>query len=162
MSTKDNLLQAGIKHLSGLLKPYLESFHDPVLAGSLWESKNIQLAGGTNGPPVPDQTLANIQAYQNAIDPDLLAFFSAVDDVRKIIDSIRAVAEAHHADGGWGTADELSRQMMSELTLNYFRFQWPFALHLMRALGMLEEKLDDHYVNRLFWRRVWAFLKDAD
>jgi len=161
MSTKDNLLQAGIKHLSGLLQPYLESFEDPELKSALWESKNIQLAGGTNGPSVPDQTLANIQAYQDAIDPDLLAFFNAVDDVRKIIDSIRAVAEAHHADGGWGTADELSRQMMSELTLNYFRFRWPFVLQLMRALGVLEEKLDDHYVNRLFWHRVWAFLKDA-
>jgi hypothetical protein len=161
MSTKDNLLQSGIKHLSGLLEPYLDSFEDPELKKALWESGNIQLPEGENGPAVPSETLENIESYQNAIDPDLIAFFNAVDDVRKILDSMRDVAKAHHTDGGWGAADELSRQILTELTLNYLRFRFPWAVHIMRSLGMLEEKLDDHYANRLFWHRVAAFFKDA-
>ncbi len=162
MSTKDNLLQSGIKHLSGLLEPYLDSFEDPELKKALWESGNVKLPEGENGPPVPDETLENIESYQNAIDPDLIAFFNAVDDVFKILDSIRDVAKAHHTDGGWGTADELSRQILTELTLNYLRFRFPWAVHIMRSLGMLEEKLDDHYANRLFWHRVASFVEDAE
>lgn len=161
MSTKDNLLQAGIKHLSGLLEPYLDSFEDPALKEGLWESGDIQIPGDGGESPVPSETLENINSYQTAVDPDLIAFFNAVDDVRKILDSIRDIAAAHHADGGWGTADELSRQILTELTLNYLRFRFPWAVHLMRVLGMLEEKLDDHYANRLFWHRMAAFVKDA-
>ncbi|MEO1401448.1 MAG: DUF6603 domain-containing protein [Cyanobacteria bacterium J06635_1] len=173
MSIQDNLLQSSIKHLSELLSGHLESFKDPELKKSVWAANGIVLPDDAEDPPVSDQTLKNIEAYQNAVDPDLLAFYNALEDVKQIIDSLQAVAEAYHTDGGWGTADELSRQVLTELTFNYTRFRFPTLFHLMRALRFLEDKLDNHYYltpeggekddrfNRsLFWHRFTAFLFD--
>jgi len=176
MSISNNVLQAAIKHLSSILSGYLEGFQDPELSKSLWAINGIVLPDDAKPPPVSAQTLKNIEAYHEAIDPDLLAFYSALDDLRQIIDSIDAVATAYHSDGKWAAADELGRQLLVELSLNYLQFRCPRLYHFMRGLGFIEEKLNTHYylapeadpeapeaaVSRaLLWHRIVAFFEDV-
>src|SRR5205823_3053989 len=72
-------------------------------------------AGAVSFPP---PQLHSIKAYRDAADPTLEGLIEGINDVRSVIESVRAVVEAAGI-GGWATNDELLRAAIDLLASNY-------------------------------------------
>jgi Family of unknown function (DUF6603) len=81
--------------------------------------------GGTlkEAPRYPEPTLAGIKAYLEAPRPDLEAWIGVIADVRKLYESIRAVAGAIDL-GAEATAEEVAQSLIDLLASNYVRDRW--------------------------------------
>src|SRR5262245_34562481 len=86
----------------------------------------------------PPPQLHSIKAYRDSADPTLEGLIDGINDVRSVIESVRAVVEAAGISG-WATNDQLLRAAIDLLATNYVRLRFPRVYFLMQVLNFTEE-----------------------
>ena len=95
-------------------------------------------AAGSTAPQFPPAGLNSVKAYRDAADPDLEALFSAIQDIRAVINTLRSFVESLDLGAG-AIVDEALRDLLDLLALNYIRLRQPRLYFTLQAVSFAEE-----------------------
>jgi hypothetical protein len=89
-------------------------------------------------PQFPPAGLQSAKAYRDAAEPDLEALFAAIQDVRSCINTIRSFADSLDL-GASAIADEVFRDLLDLLALNFVRLRAPRLYYWLQAASFAED-----------------------
>src|SRR5262249_46454176 len=100
------------------------------------------LGGNPMGPSQPPQFppagLQSAKAYRDALEPDLEALFAAIQDIRSCVDTVRSFVDSLDL-GPEEVADEVFRDLIDLLLLNFVRLHAPRLYFIMQAVSFAED-----------------------
>jgi hypothetical protein len=130
------------QQLVGALADFLEWARDTLLDDQARRAIVGDLGGNTAAVPpapvFPGDRLDSVKRYRDAADPDLEAFFSAIQDVRALIEVIGGFAAAVSLGLG-ATIHETLRAVLDLLATNYARLRYPRWYFLTQVLSFTDE-----------------------
>jgi hypothetical protein len=128
--------------LFGTLVEFLEEVVD-LLTGDDTRRAIVADLGGDpasapRAPQFPAGGLASARAYRDAAEPDLEGLFAGIQDVRTFIDVVRSFASSLDL-GPSAVADEVFRDLLDLLAINYVKQKLPRLYFIMQATSFAEE-----------------------
>jgi hypothetical protein len=111
-----------------------------------------------SAPRYPEPSVEGLKAYIEAPRPDLEAWIGVISDVRALIESIRAVAEAIDL-GAEATVEEVMQSLIDLLASNYVRDRWFHLFVWMEFARFSTEPMTLYGPHGTAGRRFYGSLK---
>jgi hypothetical protein len=95
-------------------------------------------SAASTAPQFPPAGLASAKAYRDAADPTLEGLFAAAQDVRACIATVESFSNSLDL-GVPGVANEVFRDLLDLLALNFIRLRAPRLYYIMQATSFAED-----------------------
>ncbi len=133
-----SVLQEIVGWLGEVLEYTRDTLNDDAMRAALIADLGGDPAAAPNPPQFPPTGLESVKAYRGAAKPDLEALFSAIQDIRAVIDSLRSFVESLDLGAG-AVLDETLRVLLDLMALNYIRLRQPRLYFILQAVSFGEE-----------------------
>jgi len=134
--------KSALQSVVGELGDFLEWVRDTLADDKARRAIVADLGGDVGSTPAapqfPPAGLQSIKTYRERSDADLEAFFSALRDVRGLVDVVRGFA-ATLSLGVGATIDQTLRAVLDLLATNYFRLRCPSWYFILQVANFAED-----------------------
>jgi hypothetical protein len=154
-----DFVQKAVGKVVELVEALADYLHDDDLRKLLLADLGLNPNSGAQ-LNLPEQNLNSIRTYLARTDTNVEAFLTVVDDLHQVSEAIISFIEVASADP---TTEDGLRELAFELfmlsSLLHYRYQYPAAVALGEALGIINYGLEEYGLMRLLWDRVVGILR---
>jgi hypothetical protein len=90
-------------------------------------------------PTFPPAGLASAKAYRDAAEPDIEGFLAGIQDVRACVEALRSFVDSLDLDDKSEVADEVFRDLLDILAMNFVRLRAPLLYYSLQATSFAED-----------------------
>jgi hypothetical protein len=134
--------QSVTQTIFGWLVDFLEDARDLLTGADTRRAIIADLGGNPSAPGTPPQFppagLESAKSYRDSAEPDLEAFFAAIQDIKSCVDVVRSFVDSLDL-GPEAVANEVFRDLIDLLLLNFVRLRAPRLYFVMQAVSFAED-----------------------